>query len=89
MTGAEVIACGCAYVASDYGGVHEYATNVRTVLLSPPKDVEALVEHISYLFNHDDERIKLAQQGYEDIQTLDWKWSVDKFEAVLKDSLFR
>lgn len=89
LTGAEAMACGCAYVASDYGGVHEYAIDGRNVLLSPPKDVEGLVKHISYLFDHDDERIKLAQQGYEDIQTLDWKWSVDKFEAVLKDSLFR
>lgn len=89
LTGAEAMACGCAYVASDYGGVHEYATDGRSVLLSPPKDVEGLVEHISYLFDHDDERIKLAQHGYEDIQTLDWNRSVDKFEAVLKDSLFR
>ena len=85
LTGAEAMACGCAYVASDYGGVHEYAIDGRNVLLSPPKDVEGLVEHISYLFDHDDERIKLAQQGYEDIQTLDWNRSVDKFEAVLKD----
>lgn len=50
-----------------------------------PQDVEGLVEHISYLFNHDDEHIKLAQQGYEDIQSLDWNRSVDKFEAVLND----
>lgn len=85
LTGAEAMACGCAYVASDYGGVHEYATDGRNVLLSPPKDVEGLVKHISYLFAHDDERIKLAQRGYEDIQTLDWNRSVDKFEAVLKD----
>lgn len=85
LTGAEAMACGCAYVASDYGGVHEYAIDGRNVLLSPPKDVEGLVKHISYLFDHDDERIKLAQQGYKDIQTLDWNRSVDKFETVLKD----
>lgn len=85
LTGAEAMACGCAYVASDYGGVHEYATDRRNVLLSPPKDVEGLVEHISYLFDHNDERIKLAQQGYEDIQSWDWNRSVDKFEDVLKD----
>lgn len=84
LTGAEAMACGCAYVASDYGGVHEYATDGRNVLLSPPKDVEGLVEHISYLFDHDDERIKLAQHGYEDIQTLDWNRSVDKFEGSVK-----
>ena len=59
----------CAYAARDYGGVHEYATDGRNVLLSPFKDVEGLVKHISYLFDHDNERIKLAQPEYENIQT--------------------
>lgn len=83
LTGAEAMACGAAYVASDYGGVHEYATDGRNVLLSAPKDVDGLVEHISYLFDHDDKRIKLAQHGYEDIQRMDWNKSVDKFEEVM------
>lgn len=83
LTGAEAMACGCAYVASDYGGIHEYATDGRNVLLSPPKDVEGLVEHISYLFDHDDKRIELAQKGYEDIKKFDWKEAVNKFEQCL------
>lgn len=83
LTGAEAMACGCAYVASDYGGVHEYATDRRNVLLSPPKDVKGLVDHISYLFNDDDKRIQLAQQGYKDIQNFNWNQSVDKFIDVL------
>lgn len=85
LTGAEAMACGCAYVASDYGGVHEYTTDKRNVLLSAPKDVEGLVEHVSYLFDDDDKRIQLAQQGYEDIQRFDWDKSVAKFEVVLKN----
>lgn len=85
LTGAEAMACGCAYVASDYGGVHEYAVDGRNVLLSLPKDVNGLVKHISYLFDHDDERIKLAEQGYEDIQRLDWNKSVALFEDALKN----
>ena len=78
------MACGAAYVASDYGGVHEYTTDGRNVLLSAPKDVDGLVEHVAYLFDHDDKRIALAKQGYEDIQRLDWNKSVDKFENVMK-----
>ena len=85
LTGAEAMACGCAYVASDYGGVHEYATAGRNVLLSPPKDVDGLVEHVSYLFDNDAKRIQLAQQGYEDIQILDWNKSVDKMERVMQN----
>ena len=83
LTGAEAMACGAAYGASDYGGVHEYTTDGRNVLLSAPKDVDGLVEHVSYLFEHDDKRIELAKRGYEDIQSLDWNKSVDKFEELM------
>lgn len=85
LTGAEAMACGCAYVASDYGGVHEYATAGRNVLLSPPKDVDGLVEHIAFLFDNDGERIKMAEQGYRDIKIFDWNRSVDKFEILFKN----
>lgn len=44
LPGAEAMACGAAYVASDYGGVHEYATDNRNALLSPPRSVEGLVK---------------------------------------------
>ena len=85
LTGAEAMACGAAYVASDYGGVHEYTEEGRNVLLSVPRDVNGLVKNISYLFDHDEERIKLAQNGYKDIQKLDWNRAVDKFEKVMKN----
>ncbi len=42
LTGAEAMACGCAYVSSDYGGLHEYMISGRNVLLSAPKDVQGL-----------------------------------------------
>lgn len=85
LTGAEAMACGCAYVASDYGGVHEYATDGRNVLLSSPKDIQGLVDHVSYLFDNEERRIQLAQQGNEDIQMLDWNKSVDKMERVMQN----
>lgn len=87
LTGAEAMACGAAYVASDYGGVHEYTEDGRNVLLSPPKDVDGLVQHVSDLFDRDGKRIELANHGYHDIQRLDWKNSVDAFEQVMWDAL--
>ena len=84
LTGAEAMACGAAYVASDYGGVHEYAEDGRNVLLSAPRDVDGLVNHVSYLFDHPEERIQLAETGYQDIHQLDWEKSLDKFEEILQ-----
>lgn len=87
LTGAEAMACGAAYVASDYGGVHEYAKDNRNVLLSSPKDVDELVQHVSYLFDHDKQRIRLAENGYKDIQNFGWEKSLDKFEKVLQSKI--
>lgn len=83
LTGAEAMACGAAYVSSDYGGVHEYTTDGRNALISPPKDVDGLVAHVSYLFDHPEERIRLAENGYRDIKVLSWEKALDKFEEVL------
>lgn len=83
LTGAEAMACGAAYVSSDYGGVHEYTVNGRNVLLSSPKDIDGLVKNVSDLLEHDDKRIMIAENGYEDIKKLDWSISVDRFEDTM------
>lgn len=84
LTGAEAMACGAAYVSSDYGGVHEYAKDGRNSLLSEPRNVDSLVNHVSYLFDHPEERIRLAETGYQDIHQFDWEKSLDKFESVMQ-----
>lgn len=84
LTGAEAMACGAAYVSSDYGGVHEYAKDGRNSLLSEPRNVDGLVNHVSYLFDHPEERIRLAETGYQDIHQFDWEKSLDKFESVMQ-----
>lgn len=76
------MACGCAYVSSDYGGVHEYTVNGRNVLLSLPRDVNGLVKNVSYLIENDIERINIAKAGVEDIKTLDWKNNIEKLEEI-------
>lgn len=83
LTGAEAMACGAAYVSSDYGGVHEYTKDKRNVLLSAPGNVDALFEHISFLFEYPEERIRLAENGYHDIQAFSWEKALDKFEEIL------
>ncbi|WP_303105229.1 glycosyltransferase family 4 protein [uncultured Mitsuokella sp.] len=84
LTGAEAMACGAAYVASDYGGVHEYTVEGRNVLLSAPKDVDGLVRNIADLLNYEDKRIMLAKNGYKDIRFLDWNRSVECFENTIQ-----
>jgi glycosyltransferase involved in cell wall biosynthesis len=84
---AEAMACGCALVSTDIGGVHDYAENGVTALLSPPGHPEALADNIIRLLKDDDLRIRLAKAGYERIQEFTWERSTDLLEKALKDKL--
>lgn len=63
LPGLEAMACGCALVSSDYEGVHEYAENGVTALISPVKDPKAMAKNIENLFEDDSYRIKLADNA--------------------------
>lgn len=82
---AEAMACGCAVVSTDIGGVRDYAEHGVTALLSPPKNPEALADNIVTLLKDDDLRIRLAKGGHERIQEFTWERSTDLLEQFLKD----
>lgn len=50
---AEAMACGCAIVATDSGGIREYAEHGKTALLSPLKDPEALAQNLLRVLEDD------------------------------------
>lgn len=84
LTGAEAMACGCALVSTDYAGVREYAVENENAILCPAKDADALCAAMKYLMENRLERLRLAHKGNTDIQKLNWKDAVDKFEDVLR-----
>jgi glycosyltransferase involved in cell wall biosynthesis len=81
---AEAMACGCAVVSTDCGGILEYAEHEVNALLSPPEDPQALAQNILRLLGDDDLRMKLARAGYEQIQKFTWDKAVIKLEEVLR-----
>lgn len=54
---------GKAIIASNVGGIPEMIQDRLTGLLFPPGDVESLVNHINYLFNHENVRLNLGQRA--------------------------
>jgi glycosyltransferase involved in cell wall biosynthesis len=40
------MACGCAFVGTDSGGVRDYATDGDTALLSAPGDRDGLLQNL-------------------------------------------
>lgn len=80
---AEAMACGCAVISTDIGGVRDYAEHEKTALLSPPRDPEALAKNLLRVLEDDDLRIKLAKAGHEKIKEFTWERSTDLLEQFL------
>ncbi|HZK54089.1 MAG TPA: glycosyltransferase family 4 protein [Desulfosporosinus sp.] len=85
LTGAESMACGCALVSTACQGVLEYATDEKTALLSPPKDIEALYQNVVRLFEDKPLRIKIAQAGNRSIKSLAWSTAVKKLATAFEE----
>ncbi len=80
---AEALACGCALVSTDCGGIREYAEHEKTALLSSPKDPDALARNLISLMKDERLRTTLAQAGNEVIKQFTWKRSTDSLEGAL------
>jgi glycosyltransferase involved in cell wall biosynthesis len=81
---AEAMACGCAVVSTDCGGIREYAEHGVNALLSPPEDPNGLAQNVLRLLDDDNLRVRLAKAGYEKIQEFTWDKAVTRLEEVLR-----
>ncbi len=86
LPGAEAMACGCAVVSTDNGGIRDYLKDGKTGILVPPKDVSSLVQAVCDLLENDKKRLQLAKTGYEQIQNFQWSKSTEKLESFFKQS---
>lgn len=84
---AEAMACGCAVVSTENGGVQDFAIHEETALLSPIKDPKKLANNIIRLLRDEKLRVKLAYAGNEKIKQFNFNRSTDLFEKVLKNEL--
>lgn len=84
---AEAMACGCAVISTDIGGVKDYAIHEKTALLSPPKNPELLSKNLLKVLNDDKLRIRLANAGYSNIQRFTWEKATDKLEKAINDKI--
>ncbi len=82
---AEAMACGCALVSTDIGGVEDYAIHKKTALLSPVKDPELLAENLLLLLNDDTLRVNLAHAGNSYIKNFTWEKATDKLESLFNE----
>ena len=81
---AEAMACGCAVVSTDIGGVRDYAVEGETALLAPVGDPAALADAVVRLCRDEVLRAGLARAGNRLVRTFTWERSVAAFEARLQ-----
>ncbi len=82
---AEAMACGCAVVSTENTGVVDYITNMESGLLSPIKDPQSLGENLIKLLDDDNLRIKLAENGNNNIRSYTWDNSTDELEGYFRE----
>ena len=85
LTGLEAMACGAALVSTSYKGVFEYAIDNKNALLSPIRDVSALVRNVSELFENKEKRVELVDNGLRTVQKFSWDSALNRLEAVIMD----
>lgn len=78
LCGLEAMACGCALASTDFGGVHDYATNGVTALLAPPEDASALGDHVIALATQASLRSRIAAAGAERATEFSWEHATDR-----------
>lgn len=83
LTGLEAMACGACLVSTAYKGVLEYAEDGYNALLSPIKDVDKLVEHVSALFDNLNERERISINGIESVKRFSWDEAMKKMNSIL------
>jgi glycosyltransferase involved in cell wall biosynthesis len=81
----EAMMCGAAVVATDIGGHREFCTDSETALLVPPKNPDAIATAVSRLIADPQLRLKMANNGNQNIQRFVWDAAIDKFEEVMRN----
>ena len=87
LTPMEAMACGCAVVATDIGGIQDYVIPGKTALLSPPRDPEAMAHNIIRLLDNETLLHQIATAGHNHIRTFTWERAAKQMETFFVDAL--
>jgi len=83
LSSAEAMACGCALVSADNGGVNEFAVEGENALIVPVKRPELLAERMIQLLLDDTLRSRIAFAGSRSMQNFTWDRAAESLEQVL------
>ncbi len=79
----EAMACGCAVILSDAGGVNEYALPGKNCLMFEPRNEVELEKCLIKLINDRKLRAKISDNGMERAKVFTWQRSAKQFMDIL------
>jgi len=79
----EAMACGCALVTTNVGGVSEYTIPGKTALVSLPSHPETLALNLVRLIKDPEEFSRIAKEGNQFIQNFSWEKMSRRLEEIL------
>lgn len=82
----EAMACGCAVVATNVGGIPDYSINEKTAVHVSPNDPEKLAASVIRLIENHEERINIAKNGYHHIKQFTLDKATDKLELIFRSA---
>jgi len=81
----EAMACKCAVVATNVGGVPDYTIPNKTAIVVPPQSPQKIAEGVIYLLENWEEAKRIAEEGHNYIRQFTWDKVIEKFERILYD----
>lgn len=79
----EAMACRCAVVATNVGGMPDYASNRETAMVVPPRDIAGLKYAVQEVIEDEHLREELKGNGYRAVNRYSWEEATDQFEQAL------
>ncbi|MBN2058690.1 MAG: glycosyltransferase family 4 protein [Candidatus Saganbacteria bacterium] len=79
----EAMACKAAVVATNVGGIPDYAIAGRTALVSEPHAPEAMAKNIISLLENEEKLKDVSEAGYEYIKQFNWDNAARRLEEIL------
>jgi glycosyltransferase involved in cell wall biosynthesis len=79
----EAMACGCAVVATDVGGVRDFGRDGGNLVIVSPGDTEAMAAQIVRLCGDDTLRRRIAAAAETDIRAFTWAAAAERMEEIL------
>jgi len=83
----EAMACGCAVVVTDCGGIREYIVDGVNGLVCPIKDAECLFNKVLYLLNNESKRKEIVGNGLKTAKQFSYEQMVEDFLKIIKQYL--